>query len=864
MCSFSIDHAFMRNRALRTLFCVVIFAVFGSVSVFAQDDGPDPLPSISEKTDGMEKQDGFVPFYWDERRGKVWLEISGFDQDLLYVSYLVSGLGSNPVGLDRGQLGGERVVRFERVGPKVLLVQPNLDYTASSSSPAEQEAVTDAFASSVLHGFEIAAEGADGTVLVDATDFAVRDVHGIARTLKREEQGAYTLDATRSAVHVPATKAFPENTELEARLTFATDEEPGIYVRETAANPYALTFRVRHSFVALPEMGTYTPRRFDSRAGYYGRTIRDYAAPIGEEIPQRYIARHRLECADAPDANGLCAPEEPIVYYLDRGTPEPVRSALLEGARWWQEAFEATGFRDAFRVEMLPEGADPMDVRYNVIQWVHRRTRGWSYGASVSDPRTGEILKGHVTLGSLRVRQDYLLAEGLLAPYRGVDAAGFGESDPMLDMALARIRQLSAHEIGHTIGLRHNFAASTNDRASVMDYPAPLAVVEGDSISLRDAYDVGIGEWDIHAVRYGYGRPGEGQTEEAFREAAIQARQDAGLRYITDSDARPPGAAHPYANLWDNGSDMVASLEREMAVRRAAMDRFGPAAVRSERPMAMLEEVLVPLYLRHRYQVEATTKLVGGVTYTYALRGDADARLPTSVPADRQRDALKALLATLSPESLRLPAAALDMLPPRPPGYPSTRELFPGRTGLTLDAYAPAEVAASMVLAGLVHPERAHRLIQQKSEAPDMLGFRDVVRTVSDAIWESENGEGMDAELRRVVRDVWLDVLIDAATMEAAGPAVTARIEAHLRQMRQRARDRGNDQEKAHRARIRAVIDRYLDRSYAAGAEGGSDLETPPGSPIGTTATSTARQGARERALETWARRPDPCRNHVH
>ena len=840
---------------------VTIFLIGLSVclenAASAQD--PEPLPTIAEATDGLERTEGFVPFYWDARRGNVWLEISDFNTDLLYISYLTAGLGSNDIGLDRGQLKGERVVRFERVGPKVLLVQPNLDYRATSSNPAEQEAVREAFASSVLYGFEVTAANDDGTVLVDATKFVLRDVHDVAMTLKEEEQGSYSLDMSRSAPYLPGMKAFPQNTELEARLTFTTDEEPGEYVMDTAANPYAVTLRVRHSLVQLPDLDRYTPRRFDPRAGFYARTFRDYAVPIGEETPQRHIARHRLVCADAPDADGLCTPEEPIVYYLDRGTPEPVRTALLEGARWWADAFEEAGFRDAYRVEMLPEDADPMDVRYNVIQWVHRRTRGWSYGASVMDPRTGQILKGHVTLGSLRVRQDYLLAEGLLAPYDGSDANGLlPEDDPMLDMALDRIRQLSAHEVGHTIGIMHNFAASSNDRASVMDYPAPLATVENGEVSLSNAYDTGIGEWDIHAVRYGYGRPADGQTEDEFLDETIQARQNAGLRYITDRDARPAGAAHPYANLWDNGTDMVASLEREMDVRRVAMEKFGEATIRAGRPMAVLEEVLVPLYLRHRYQVQATTKLIGGMDYTYAIRGDADAILPTTVAPERQTAALDALLATVSPDALRLPEAAREMLSPRPPGYPDNRELFPGRTGLTFDAYAPAEIAASMVLSGIVHPERAARLIQQNDVSSQHPGFIDVLNRVTDATWAirlSDNAE--EAELQRRVQRVWVDVLIEAATHETAGPAVQARIERHLQYIHGREAQSRDPEVRTHHEYVLRVIDRYLNREYEA-VEKNTGLETPPGSPIGSGPTPQTRQEQRAEALQRWTGR-DGC-----
>ena len=847
---------------------LLAFVCSWSVPVAAQDDDTDdPLPSIAEKTDGLERTDGFVPFYWDARQGKLWLELDRFDEDLLYVTSLPAGLGSNDIGLDRGQLGARRVVRFERVGPTVLMVQPNLDYRATTRNPRERRAVRDAFASGVVFGFEVAAEDADGTVLVDATDFVVRDAHGIVRTLKDEEQGAFELDNSRSAPYLPALKGFPQNTELEARLTVTTDEEPGDFVQDTAADPFAVTLRVRHSLIELPDTSGYTVRHHDPRSGALYTDFRDYAVPIGEDIPQRLVNRHRLTCAGPRDAEGLCPVEEPIVYYLDPGTPEPVRSALLDGGRWWAEAFEAAGFRDAYRVEMLPEDADAQDVRYNTIQWVHRRTRGWSYGASVTDPRTGEILKGHVTLGSLRVRQDYLLAEGLLAPYDGAAADGFApDDDPMLEMALARIRQLSAHEIGHTIGLAHNFAASTTNRASVMDYPAPLATVDGNSISLENAYDTGIGEWDKVAINFAYREIDAGQDEDAVLEGILNDAAADGLRFISDRDARPAGAAHPYAHLWDNGEDAVAALDREMDVRRVAMQRFDDRVIRTGEPLAMLEEGLVPLYLRHRYQVQGTVKLLGGVHYTYALRGDDTATMPEPVGSDDQMAALNGLLATLSPDVLRVPDVAREMLPPRPPGHPRTRELFPGHTGLTFDAYAPAEVAATMVLDLLVHPQRAMRLVAQHDANADLPSLRAVLDRVTDAVWEADvPGSAYDAELQRTVQQVWTDVLIDRAAHNDVAMAVRSRTTAHLRDLSDwLAENPGRDAEtQAHRALMQDRIERFLNRDQESSTPP-PVLETPPGSPIGSGTAPTWQQRHTQRVawLHRWA--PAPRCSHLH
>ena len=580
-------------------------------AAYAQADGG--LPAIESHTAGFERFDGFFPLYWDDDAGTLWLEIGHLGDEVLYVNALAAGVGSNDIGLDRGQLGGSRIVRFERVGRKVLMVQPNYRYRATTSNPAERRAVEDAFATSVLFGFAVAAR-TDDRFLVDATPFLLRDVHGVADRLP----GAYRLDGQRSAVHLPRTKAFPENTEMEATLTFARERQgdgPGFgrgSIEAVAPSADAVTVRQHQSLVALPDDG-YTPRPYDPRAGYGAVSYVDYATPLGQPMTRRYLRRHRLEKRD-PSAE-VSEAIEPIVYHLDRGTPEPVRSALLDGARWWNQAFEAAGYRDAFRVELMPEGADPLDVRYNVIQWVHRSTRGWSYGSSVTDPRTGEIIKGHVTLGSLRVRQDYLIAEGLLSPY----LTGDEEPPELAELALARIRQLSAHEVGHTLGLGHNYYASRQGRISVMDYPHPLVTLGPDAqIDLSDAYDVGIGEWDQVAIAYGYQDYPAGTDATPALESLLDEAWEEDVRYLTNQDA----AAHPRVHQWANGTDPARELERMLRVRRVALDRFGESAIPAGRPLATLEEALVPLYLHHRYQIDAAASALGGVDYVYAMRGD--------------------------------------------------------------------------------------------------------------------------------------------------------------------------------------------------------------------------------------------------
>ena len=648
---------------------------------------------------------GFFDFSYDESKDKIFLQVDKLDYEFLYVGSLASGVGSNDIGLDRGQLGSERLVKFIKKGNKLLLVEPNLYFRSETKNISEKKSVEQAFAKSVIFGFEII-ETNDNHYLIDFTPFLMFDRHGVAKRLRDTKQGSYKIDKTKSAIEINNTKSFPENVEFEALLTFS-GEAKGNLIRSVTPDPDNVTVFQHHSFIKLPD-NNYIPRKFDTRSGAISISYMDYSSPIDESITKKYVIRHRLEKKN-PELD-ISEAVEPIIYYLDPGTPEPVKSALLDGGRWWNQAYESIGFKDAFQVKMLPEGVDPLDCRYNVIQWVHRSTRGWSYGASVVDPRTGEIIKGHVSLGSLRIRQDYMIAQALTK-----DAfISNNQNNQMLELAIARIRQLSAHEIGHTIGFAHNFAASANNRASVMDYPHPLVDLKDDEIVFDDAYDTGIGDWDKVTVAYSYSHFKSDQNENYELNKILEDAIDNGLRFISDYDARSLDGTHAYAHLWDNGDTAYSGLDKVIDIREKAIQNFSEYNVPAGTPNSVLEDIFVPLYFFHRYQTEATAKIIGGMDYNYSLVGDNQNEFHY-LDKDTQLEALNSLLKTISPKFLAIPKEKLRLFPPRAFGYPRTRESFKSNLGVAFDPFSISETSADMTLSLILRPKRLNRLILQNS-----------------------------------------------------------------------------------------------------------------------------------------------------
>ncbi|MGH9411470.1 MAG: zinc-dependent metalloprotease [Vicinamibacterales bacterium] len=828
---------------MRTLALPVIALVLSLVPSAAAAQDAEKLPTIASKIQKLQKIDGFMPLYWQESSGKLYMEIGRFDQEMLYYTSLPEGLGSNPVGLDRGQIGVRTIVKFERIGPKVLLIEPNYHYRAITNDEQERRAVADSFAQSVLWGFKVDAEEG-GRVLVDATSFFMRDAHGVIDKLRQTHQGTYRLDDSRSALYLARTKGFPQNTEVETTLTFVTDGRPGPELRDTAPTPSAMTLREHQSFVQLPD-GNYKPRKLDPRTPSFGIEFYDFATPIDKPIEQRWISRHRLEKKD-PNA-AMSDPVTPLVYYVDNGAPPAVREALVEGASWWNQAFEAAGFRNAFQVKVLPEGADPMDVRYNIINWVDRSSRGWSYGDSIDDPRTGEIIKGVVTLGSLRVRQDYAIGSGLIPQYAEGDPfeclAGLSPDpsylaalDPSVDataMSLARIRQLAAHETGHTLGFGHNFAASSYNRGSVMDYPAPWVGIKNGKLDLSNAYATGIGDFDKFAVKYAYSQFPPGANEDDELEKIVEDGVAHGMLYVQDSDARPLSSAHPLASLWDGGSDPVAALKHEIDVRRIGLSEFGLQTIPIGAPLSELENELLPLYLHHRYQAIAASKSVGGVYFTYAVRtasGPNPSKVAEIVPAATQKAALQGLLDTLTVDFLRIPERILALIPPTASGYgDGTAEAFEKHTSPTFDPIGAATIAADIPLTTLLQPERAARTVEQHGRDASIPGFGEIISALVQRTWGAARpADGYGQAIQDAVQDLTTERLMDLASNGDASVQVRAYASAGLRQIKTTAARTSTP----HAVQAREDVTRFLSRPGEPYKKT-TPLATPAGEPIG-------------------------------
>lgn len=759
--------------------------------------------------------DGFITLKVDEDANRVLATLPAAQDDgvllrMIHSVRLKAGLGSNPVGLDRGWGSSGEIMVFRKMGGKVILEVENQTYRADPDNPLEARAVRESFANSFVASAEIVSEE-DG-ITFDLTDYLTSDSLGLVQRLKQRGQGAFSIASDRTLVDTDNVLAFPDNVEIDVFVTLSSSD-PGQEVSTTAANGQDATLIQHHSFVRLPEDG-YTPLPSDPRAGVIDLVHYDYSASLADPIEQRLARRYRLE------KNAAGETINPIVFYIDSGAPEPIQEALLDGARWWKEAFAAAGYPDGYRVEVLPEDAHPLDIRYNVVQWVHRQTRGWSYGGGISDPRTGEMLKGHVILGSLRVRQDRMIFEGLT----GTGKTGTGEPEDPVELALSRIRQLSAHEIGHSLGFAHNFGASTYGKGSVMDYPAPDVRVSNGELDFSHVYGVGIGDWDKFAATWLYG-----DMTRAERDALVrQARAD-GLIYVADRDARSAATGHPLGNIWDNGPDPVAALRETMKVRRIALDDFGRDRVREGEPVADLNKVIVPIYLYHRYQTAAAAKVIGGMDFNYSLRGDGQPAAEI-VPASTQREALEAVLQTIDPEELDLPDETLALLTPGAANYTladSDREMFTAVANPAFDVVSAADTAAGMTFGILLAPERVARLIEFHRRDPDYPGAADMFGAIQDKVMRKPSSD-RTRTIAEAVRARYAFALMDLARADTSS-SVKAAAHAALEELDEQLKRQKND----HAAWLRQQIERFSEASATFEAPVVDAGAVPPGGPIG-------------------------------
>jgi hypothetical protein len=754
-------------------------------------------------------QDLLLPARYDSTMGNVFLTIPRMGAEYLYLNTLATGFGLPAAGLDRGETGVEALVHFERRGSRVLLVRSNERHQARGGDEALQRSVAESFPRSVLASFAITSQGPEGTV-VDATDFFLSDVFDVAARLRGARMGAVRVDANRSFIDGSRVRAFPSNTEVRAVLSYVSDD-PSSDIRRVAPEARSMTLEQQHSFVRLPARPL-AIRPYDPRAGLFSYDYFDFAQGPTSDYRQRGAIRWRLEPRDtAAYLRGqLVEPVTPIVYYLDPAIPEPYRSAFIDGGMWWNRIFEAAGWRNAFRVEALPAGVDPMDARYPVLYWVHRQERGPSVGPAFVDPRTGEIVSTTVRMDSYRSLVDHDIYMGLVPAADGrlaLDATAF---------SMARRRQHVAHEIGHTLGLAHNYIASTQNRSSVMDYPYPLVTLGAEGrIDVSQAYRPSGGAHDTLAIRYAYTWFPNAQAEGDGLKRIVREAEQKGLRFVTDAHVDGSGSI-PGASQWVEGADMLSALERTIGVRRVLVERFDRRAAQPGEPLAVLNRRFAHVYLHHRYALAGATKYIGGMDFGYALAGEPT--VPTAIlPVSEQRRALRLVLSTLQPAELRVPDRVVSLIPPVPPGYDDDLTLIPTPAGTAFDPIALAHSFAQEVVDALLHPQRAARVVSFHARDAANLSLDEVLAALIEATWSAPSAAGgqvseMDASLRRATQRAALDGLLDLAGSAAATAQVRALAAEHVERLRQslEANAGTSPQDRAHRAAARRDIERYF------------------------------------------------------
>ncbi len=788
-------------------------------------------------TKDAQRSDGHFTVYRKDERVWVALLPAQLGEAFLFSVDVAQGLGER--GLYGNQMGRSYVAYFRRSGERIQLVARNEEFFAAAGTP-QSRFVGESFAESLIASAPVASLPHPETkaLLIDAGALLIADIPGYLTRLEAAFRMPFALDRNNSAIVKLTNQA--QQSVFEVRAHYAVPKLPAPPLKPAAeaapAPPRALPdprsafLGFRYSFARLPAEPM-RPRVADERIGHFTVAREDFSEDTSAKRRRHFVQRWRLDKRDP--AAAVSATREPLVFWLDRNIPEKYRRAVAGGVLEWNKAFERIGLKDAIAVRQQ-EGADDIEqgpARRAVVRWFTGADVGFAIGPRRADPRTGEILKGHVSLGSLRIRQDFMIAQGLLSPFRGAHP----DVEKAREMALARIRQLSAHEVGHTLGLAHNYASSVNNRASVMDYPHPLInLTDAGEIDLSKAYDTGIGEWDKMAIRYGYSDFPSLTDEKQALEMIIRESIDRSLYFISDRDARPMGSAHPYAHLWDNQLNAADELNRMIEIRKIVIHNFGINSIPEGTPLSSLEDVFVTVYLLHRYQLEAACKVVGGLYYTYALKGDGQI-ITELISPEKQTMALKAVLRTLQPEFLKIPENILQLFPPKALDYYDTREDFKSKTGLTFDPLSAAESTADLSLTLLLHPERTARLVEHHARdrhQPDLLGVLD---DVVENTWHQSYSDPYDAEINRAVSKLVLEHLFNLCENENSTRQVKAIALAQIIELDQwlgRKTETRNMEERAHYLYAIEMIRRFRERPELFKTP--EIQELPLGPPIGT------------------------------